>query len=301
MEIWGGSRAFTGSLSVPGNEVHVSCTPYGGAAPDAHGGDIYYVSNCAAGLITRVVLADVSGHGEEVAHVSKDLRDLMRKHINTADQSRFAVQLNRAFARRKLEGRFATAILATYFAPTDHLILCNAGHPPPLLYRASDDAWSTLTASTAGAIAHRGAESDIGIANLPLGILDPTGYEQLAVKLHPGDTVVLYTDALVEAKAPNTAQIDLLGERRLLEFAATLSSGERLNAGEALLARVRAFAGDDALGDDATVITLHHTATDPPSLSLRDRAYSLARLLGLARSMIDPADARQHQPDGSHA
>ncbi len=81
---------------------------------------------------------------------------LMRRHINTANQTRFAVDLNRAFSNLDLDGRFATAVLATYFAPTDHLIICNAGHPRPLLYRAAGNTWDLLDAKTPGPSRHAG-------------------------------------------------------------------------------------------------------------------------------------------------
>jgi phosphoserine phosphatase RsbU/P len=275
MEVWGGSRAFDQSVSVPGNDVRISCTPFRG---EASGGDIYYVSNCAAGIITRFVLADVSGHGEQVAQVAADLRTLMRRHINTANQTRFAVELNRAFSNLDLDGKFATAILATYFAPTDHLIICNAGHPRPLLYRAAQDTWELLDAKTPGALATRQPVSAVGIANLPLGILDPTDYEQFALRLELGDLVVLYTDALIEAADSGGRQ---LGESGLVALARDLSPSEREDAAGALRIRVSDHSGGLPFNDDATLIVLHHNAVDPPHLTWRGQAAKFAKMLGL--------------------
>ena len=272
MEVWGGSQAFDSSVCVPGNDVRVSCVPHQGGSA---GGDIYYVSNCAAGLITRFVLADVSGHGEQVARIALDLRRLMRRHINTANQRKFAIALNRAFAGLDLEGRFATAILATYFAPTDHLIVCNAGHPRPLLWRAAASEWMLLDAGTPGA---QGSAESVGIANLPLGILDPTGYQQFAVRLDPGDTVVLYTDALIEAASPDGKQ---LGEHGLLELVSNLGDGERASLAASMRQRVIEFAGGGPFDDDATLVVLNHNAGDPPAPTLAERAARLAHMLGL--------------------
>jgi serine phosphatase RsbU (regulator of sigma subunit) len=278
MEVWGGSRVFDASVCVPGNDVEVSCTPFEGGRD---GGDIYYVSNCASGLITRFVLADVSGHGEAVARIALDLRRIMRRHINTANQTRFAVELNSAFAGLELGGRFATAVLATYFAPTDHLIVCNAGHPRPLLYRAGKDTWELLDASTPGVLASRESSgTPVGIANLPLGVLNPTDYEQFALHLQPGDIVVLYTDALIEASRPDSPAAQL-GERGLVELARGLSAAERTGVARALHDRVIAFAGGRPLGDDATLVALHHNAGDPPTLSWLDQIGKVARMLGL--------------------
>lgn len=278
MEVWGGSQAFDQSVSVPGNDVRISCTPFRG---EASGGDIYYVSNCAAGIVTRFVLADVSGHGEQVAQVAADLRKLMRRHINTANQTRFAVDLNRAFSNLDLDGKFATAVLATYFAPTDHIIICNAGHPRPLLYRATQDSWELLDAKTVGVLATRQSDSAVGIANLPLGILDPTHYEQFALRMELGDLIVLYTDALIEAADVEGAGGRQLGESGLLALARDMSPSDREDAAVALRKRVSAYAGDLPFNDDATLIVLHHNAADPPRDTWRGHAAKFARMLGL--------------------
>lgn len=263
-------------MSVPGNNVRISCTPYGG---ESSGGDINYVSNCASGLITRCVLADFSGHGSQVAQLAIDLRKLMRRHINTANQTRFAVDLNRAFSNLDLDGKFATAVLATYFAPTDHLIICNAGHPHPLLFRASSNTWNLLDAETPGAPGtQQVGGAVVGIAILPLGVLDPTDDEQFAIRMEPGDIVVLYTDALIEAGDAAGRQ---LGEVGLLTLARALSHSDRDDAAREPRRRVSAYAGGVPFNDDATLIVLHSNAADPPHLSWRGQAGRFARMLGL--------------------
>ena len=98
------------------------------------GGDVHYISTCGAGYVTRLALADIAGHGESVDGLAIALRKLMRKYINTLDQTRFARALNRELTADVEFGRFATAVLLTYFAPTRHLIICNAGHGRPLRY-----------------------------------------------------------------------------------------------------------------------------------------------------------------------
>ena len=76
MEVWGGNVRVERHFQTPGLDVWISCQPEGQA--DA-GGDVYYLSSCASGRITRILLADVSGHGELVASTAAGLRDLMRK------------------------------------------------------------------------------------------------------------------------------------------------------------------------------------------------------------------------------
>ncbi len=276
MEVWGGHDGFLGEVSVPGNDVYVGCTPHLG---DAQGGDIYYVSNCAAGLITRFVLADVAGHGKIVAATAAGLRDLMRRSINTPDQSRFAKALNKQFTRES--GRSATAVLVSYFAPTDHAIICNAGHPRPLHYSVSRGAWRFLDADVPDAL---GAErsGEVGASNLPLGVIDPTAYEQFAIRLDRGDLLLLYSDAFLEARGGDGKP---WGEEGLLNVTrtATQSGIDASRLREQVLAEIARRTGEDSLDDDATMIVLHHNASDPPEQSLGERIVVLGKMLGLIR------------------
>src|SRR5690349_19404791 len=94
MEIWGGSDAVETSLISPGLDTWVYSRPFEGAD---EGGDVYYVSLCGGGIITRLIVADVSGHGAEVSEVSRALRTLMRQNINNKSQARLVKALNRQF------------------------------------------------------------------------------------------------------------------------------------------------------------------------------------------------------------
>src|SRR6201986_2036753 len=79
MEIWGGSNAVENAVTMPGLDAWVTSRPHEGAEA---GGDVHYVSLCGGGIITRMIVADVSGHGEAVAEFSDALRTLMGRKIN---------------------------------------------------------------------------------------------------------------------------------------------------------------------------------------------------------------------------
>lgn len=269
LEVWGGTQSVDTELTLPGIDAWVHSRPYQG---DADGGDIHYISSCFCGRVARFVVADVAGHGKQVADLSAKLRALMRKHINYLDQTGLAQALNREFAALTRVGRFATALLASYFAPTDHLILCNAGHPHPLLYRAAEKSWHIVE--------HQSPLSTEAPNNLPLGIVDPTDYIQFSIKLAPDDLVALYTDSLVEAKSPATGR--LLGESGLLDLARKLTIGNPQATGRALLESVEDFRGRTAADDDVTLIVLHHNAGEPPNRPVRHAIRYVADLLGLA-------------------
>ncbi len=248
LEVWGGNQAVDNGVVMPGLDAWVYSRPFKG---EAAGGDIHYVSSCASGRITRVLVADVSGHGEGVSGVATQLRGLMRRYVNYVDMTRFVEGLNREFGAISEDGGFATAVIATYWAPTDYLTLCNAGHPRPLWYRARKKTWSLLENSQANA-----AE---GLANIPLGIAEPTRYDQVGVRLAEGDLVVLYSDSLIEAKDAGGRQI---GHEGLLRIVRGLdpSDPQRL-----VVSMVEAVAAPGAAPpqDDVTVLVLRPNALKP--------------------------------------
>lgn len=273
MEVWGGNSHTRTSVAMPGNDVQIVSEPWRG---HSRGGDTYFVSNCLAGIITRFMLADVSGHGDSSGDLAASLRALMRKHINTADQSALARSLNSEFGEHASTGHFATALLATYFAPTGHLILCNAGHPAPLWWRERDREWSLLQPDHPAAV-ETSAASSVGVPNLPLGILEPMQYAQFAIPLHAGDQLLFYTDAMIEAAAPGSGP---LGQHGLLALCGRLRLETEAEPAAALIAGVRDLAGSD-LDDDATVLCIRHHAGRPPRQSMSERARALSRLIGL--------------------
>lgn len=272
MDIWGGNEPVVNTISVPGLDVSVLARPHDGGGA---GGDLYHVSLCGSGRISRYVLADVAGHGVGVSEVALRLRRLLRRHINTANQSRFARQVNAEFEKIATGGRFATAVLMTYFAPSEHLIVCNAGHPSPLWYRADRREWSLLSHANEDALTARG--SQVGIRNLPLGVLEPTDFHQFAVPLGRGDIVLSYTDAMIESTA---ADGTMLGERGLLELASTIAEPKPESVVSSLMDRVMELRGGAPLDDDATILSLHHNAAKPERQSMAERLRVLRKLIG---------------------
>jgi sigma-B regulation protein RsbU (phosphoserine phosphatase) len=267
MEIWGGSSATDRDVSTPGLDAWVYSRPYEGAAG---GGDVHYVSLCGGGIITRLIVADVSGHGAAVAEMAVSLRTLMRENINRKSQTRLVGALNRQFAALAEMSRFATAVVATYLAHRRRLTVCNAGHPRPLWWHAAGRRWDLLTPEAG---ARTGAA-----ANLPLGLDDETSYGQVSVALGPDDVVMVYTDALIEAQ---DGQGKLLGEEGLLEIARGLDGGDPRALGEALLAGVDRHRGGGPADDDVTLLTLHHNAGGPRRLSLGEKLDVYAKVFGL--------------------
>lgn len=246
-EVWGGNEAIDTAVTMAGLDAWVYSRPYKG---DAAGGDVHYVSSCATGRIARLLVADVSGHGAEVAEVGAALRRLMRRYMNYVDQSRLVEGLNLEFARQAEMGRFATAVVATYWVPTDDLILTNAGHPRPLVYRAGRGEWATLDAG--------GAAGDRRVANIPLGIAE-SQYEHVVAHLEAGDLVLIYTDSLWEARTEGGG---LLGEAGLLDLLRALDTVRPEGLIPALLS---AIAGrcPGGFADDVTALLVRPNPKKP--------------------------------------
>jgi serine phosphatase RsbU (regulator of sigma subunit) len=266
MEIWGGIEPVERRVATPGLDLWIFSRPFEGAE---QGGDVYYVTLCGGGVITRVAVADVSGHGASVAEFSSSLRALLRRNINQKSQQRVVEQLNRQFGEIAEMRRFATALVATYLASTDRLSVCNAGHPHPLYRRATDGQWSLLSS---------GDGADKG--NLPLGLDDETTYQNVELELGRGDVVVFYTDALIEAADAAGA---LLGEHGLLDAARGLELVDRNPAtiGKALLQAVARHRYPAPADDDLTLVVLHHNAAGSPRLSLGQKVDVYAKVFGL--------------------
>ena len=77
-ELWGGIRNRDSEVSagkVIGSIYSTACCQGG------KGGDIYYFGVCRGGIITRLAIADVTGHGEAVSEISQYVYDTLKAHI----------------------------------------------------------------------------------------------------------------------------------------------------------------------------------------------------------------------------
>ncbi|MFC1858433.1 hypothetical protein ACFL9U_10495 [Thermodesulfobacteriota bacterium] len=75
--IWGGIH--DRDIEVSAGKVIASI--YSEACCGGKGGDIYYFGVCKDGIITRLAIADVTGHGEAVSEVSQYVYDTLKAHM----------------------------------------------------------------------------------------------------------------------------------------------------------------------------------------------------------------------------
>jgi phosphoserine phosphatase RsbU/P len=131
------------------------------------------------------------------------------------------------------------------------LSLASGGHPAPLLLRAD----GTADYQTVG-------------GGPFLGVIDDAVFTSSTIRLSAGDTILLYTDGLTEARTGNGR--DRYGDQALQAFAAGIAPATAATAIDAVSALLEGLG--DGLDDDAAVLALSVRSSpansgDQPQLS----------------------------------
>lgn len=131
-----------------------------------------------------VVMADASGKGVPAALFMVIARTLFRDSIKAGiTPAQVLMEVNGRLCENNTTGMFVTAFMGILDISTGGLIYANAGHTPPMIYRAGEDfQWLHMHKS------------------LFLAGMEDTVYENEEVFLEPGEMVLLYTDGVTEAK-----------------------------------------------------------------------------------------------------
>jgi phosphoserine phosphatase RsbU/P len=245
-ETWAGNEGTSSAADLPGLRVWVHSRPSGSSEA---GGDVHYVSVCPSCIVSRIALADVSGHGRSVVTLSAKLRELMQKYLTALEQTSLMRDLNEA-VMVELDGvHYATMVAVGFHRRRGLLVMTNAGHPPAFWYRANRGEWGWF---------ERGrAQTRPGVGGTPLGLLANASYDRMIVKPEPDDLIVLYSDGISEATNPSGME---LGRDDLMKLVRTLDPGSAETLGTQLLEAVTAFRGGQAPEDDETIIVLQRVS-----------------------------------------
>ncbi len=200
------------------------------------GGDYYDLMDAGDGQ-HLIVIADVAGKGVPAAL----LASMVQASVRTQSQDRKPVGemmrlLNRLVYDATPEDRFATCFLARVGGDDISVSFANAGHNFPLLLPAA------------------GGCRPLEEGGIPLGISPEFLYGENATRLEAGDSLLLYTDGITDAR--NLAGEDY-GEERLVRLAKSLPRS--LNAEDLILAvaeDVSRFTGGAEQMDDITLVAL---------------------------------------------
>ncbi|MBH5336642.1 SpoIIE family protein phosphatase [Streptomyces pactum] len=223
---------------VPGLDV---AALYRIASPDEVGGDFYDLFPRADGA-WALFLGDVRGKGAEAAVVTSLARYTLRSGtVYDPDPAAVLRHLNAVLTAENedREPYFLTIIMGTLVPDTDRggfrLTLAGGGHPPALLLRA--DGTAHLLETPGGQL---------------LGVVPDADMAETTVHLAPGDSLLLYTDGLTEARIHGTGQ--RYGDEALLDFAARLAPA---TAQEVVAAVRRLLDGfGPGLDDDTAVLAI---------------------------------------------
>jgi PAS domain S-box-containing protein len=152
------------------------------------GGDFYDVLPHAGGV--DLLIGDVTGKGAQAAALTGLARHTLRTAVRyEPSPGRILDVLNRMLiADRRAGGRYCTVALCRIETNGGmRATLCCAGHPPPMLVRASGDVES------------------VGGKGTVLGWREDARLPEVRFALEPGDALVLYTDGVTEARTSGAA------------------------------------------------------------------------------------------------
>ena len=246
-ETWAGNERVASLVELPGLVAWVHSIP---AGPGDAGGDVHYLSVCQSCIVSRIALADVSGHGQAVASVSRRLRALMQQHLTALEQTGLMRDLNQAVQLELDSAHYATMVAVGFHGRRGLLVLTNAGHPPPFWYRSKRDEWAWFE--------RKPPVQRAAAAGTPLGLLPDISYDRMIVKPNVGDLVVLYTDGVSEAINQDGEE---LGRDGLMALGRRLDSRSAEAFGAQLAQAVREFRGGAVPQDDETIIVMQRVST----------------------------------------
>lgn len=252
-EVWGGNRPIDDAIELPGLRGRVFSRPSAGG----RGGDIHYISICGSGLISRLCLADVAGHGETVGAVSAEIHRLLRRYMNNLDQRRVLSDLNKRLETSRL-AVMTTAAAVSYFPPSRTLSVSYAGHPPAWLYRQAEERWTRLLLESAERRERR-------LVDLPLAIDRETSFTRRTLRANVGDRLLVLTDGILEAPAPGG---DLYGEGRLEALLYQQRHADTNALSNAVIAAVVVHTEDAALSHDDVTLLLIEFVRGPRSFGM---------------------------------
>ena len=199
------------------------------------GGDFYDFLDLEDGRLGLIV-GDVSGKGVPAAIVMAITRTMLRAayRLGSPAPGEILEQVNNILYKDIPPNMFVTCLAALLDSRSGRLHYANAGHDLPYLRHAE------------------GGSEELRATGMPLGLMPNMSYEQKEITLEPGESVLLYSDGLVEAHDP---QREMFGFPRMQGFVGAHPDAATLI--DSLLAELERFTGEEwEQEDDITLLTL---------------------------------------------
>lgn len=186
-----------------------------------------------------VVIADVSDKGAPSALFMAVARSMIRSYAFAGLPPRETLsQTNDLILDDAESGMFVT-VYHSVFDINGHSIHINAGHNPPVLFRAAS-----------------GKASLMSQGGRAIGWFPSNPLSEVELQLQPGDVIVYYTDGLTDAENPNGENFGEARLCRVVEEARSLSAGDVLRH---ILNSVEQFGQGVAPFDDLTLMVVRYT------------------------------------------
>lgn len=175
-------------------------TAYRPARSTTHIGGDFYGAHPIAGGGAMFYLGDVSGKGVDAAVLTGQVRHSLRALRRVeSDPQRLLHLLNDMLLEGVSDGRFATMVLGTAQPRPGgglRLTLAGGGHLPPLLLRTD------------------GTVEEVALRGMLVGVTGTPVFGQRSVHLAPGESCLLFTDGVTEARGGHRGD-EMYGLRRL--------------------------------------------------------------------------------------
>ena len=210
----------------------------GCCVPATHVGGDYYDYFPRENGVVDLVIADVSGHNIGAALMTAEARSVLHAEVHLfTNAGDILASLNRILHNDLNQAElFITLFYVKYDTVTRTLTYANAGHVPPLLISSTEKACQQLDAE-----------------GLILGVKCEVAFEEKQLRMNAGDTLIMYTDGIIEAR--NIAG-ELFGLERLCSILDAMQAESPQAIIDAVLVEVAAFTGTTTLEDDVTMIVI---------------------------------------------
>ena len=183
-------------------------------------------------------LGDIAGKGFAAGMWFTNLAGLLQSYGHPdSDPAEIVTEINRHLCYLRPAAPFVTAFLAQIDCDSGEVAYTNAGHFPPILLRAD------------------GQTELLEVGGPLLGAVENAEYQSGHVSLKPGDTLLAYSDGVLECR--NEAGEEF-GMGRLLTALQQAQQLTARNALVALLAAVQDFANGNPLSDDVSLTVVRH-------------------------------------------
>ncbi|MBN2381921.1 SpoIIE family protein phosphatase [bacterium] len=190
---------------------------------------------------TGFVIADVSGKGVPAAIFMSLSRAIIRANaVRNPNGAEAIVHANKLIEEDSKTCMFVTVFYGIFETAAKQFRYVNAGHNPPLFFRAESAGFESL--KTAGGMA--------------LGIIPEIELTENRVALQSGDLIVMYTDGITEAFNDKSEEF---GEERLMEVIRTNHQLSAPDLVKSIIDAVVSFAAGEPQTDDITLIVLKMT------------------------------------------